>query len=230
MHRREFLRYLILSSAATIGACKRSSKRSRQLANDDRSLYADRDIHTLLDTLLDAYQAKGFNVKTGSSSPYSKEQLQRQIDWFPGEIVPPLQALYTWHGGHLENSIENNSEFWFRDNAFLNLETAEREYKILRENFVGGFFGDPWLKYAFPFAAFEGSWYVLPTREHPYSSELNYPVICVFEGIDVFFYSLQSMLLTCIDWVTHPEFRKDTTLPRDIELSIWRKYNPGIFE
>lgn len=85
------------------------------------------------------------------------------------------------------------------------------------------------LKHSFPIASFNGGWYVLPTKGHRFSKNLTAPIISVLQGIDVFFYSIETMVSTCIDWVNHEKYDKNYTLPEDVEMSIWRKHNPGIF-
>lgn len=85
------------------------------------------------------------------------------------------------------------------------------------------------LKNSFPFAAFNGGWLVLPCKEQKLDSRLTRPVISVMQGIDVWFYSIQLMIETCIEWVSHPAYGHsgNSSLPENEELAIWRKHNPG---
>ena len=85
------------------------------------------------------------------------------------------------------------------------------------------------LKYSFPFAAFNGGWYVFPTRGQPFSSSLEAPIIGVLQGIDIYYFSIETMVSTCIDWVSHEKYGADSSLPGDVERKIWQKHNPGVF-
>ena len=235
MQRRQFLQYAVLANlsllnVSLLSACNKSSNSSQQSAAIDAQAFSKSETHQLLDQLLAAYEDKGFSVKDSLLPPLDAKQLLEKCTWFPGEITPELQALYAWRGGQDKGAWETKTPFWFRDNAFLSIDNAEQEYASMMESYGSEFSEMTWLKYAFPFAAFNGSWYVLPTRGHSFSPKLRYPIISVFEGIDVYYYSLQSMLATCVDWVKHPDYSKDFTLPHDVEMSIWKKYNPGIFE
>jgi len=230
MLRRQFLRGLILAPVFLSAACNKPADKSKQVSSFKEKPFSETRLQQLLDDLLAAYQAKGFSMKNTLLPPISASQLSEKCTWFPGDMLPELQALYAWHGGQNKGAWEVETPFWFRDNAFLSIENAEHEYVSMMESYGSELSDQAWLKYAFPFAAFNGSWYVLPTRGHPFASNLRYPIISVFEGVDVYYYSIESMLQTCVDWVNHPSYSKDFTLPRDIEMSIWKKYNPGIFE
>lgn len=85
------------------------------------------------------------------------------------------------------------------------------------------------LKHAFPIASFNGGWYVIPTRDHNLPSILKKPIISVHEGIDIYFYSIEKMVDTCVEWVEHNKYASHGLYPESIELEIWRKHNPGIF-
>ncbi len=58
---------------------------------------------------------------------------------------------------------------------------------------------------------------------------LKAPIISMLQGVDIYFFLMGSMVDTCIDWVSHEAYDEDHTLPQEIEMSIWRKHNPGIF-
>lgn len=86
------------------------------------------------------------------------------------------------------------------------------------------------LEHSFPFAAFNGAWLVLPCKGQNLDRRLARPVISVLEGIDVHFYSLQLMVDTCVEWMSHPQYDPHDHLPEDVEMEIWRRHNPGIFQ
>ena len=80
----------------------------------------------------------------------------------------------------------------------------------------------------FPFASYEGSFWVLPTRAWAHHPLLERPVISVFEGVDVFFYSFATMLDTVTEWIVRDVWRPDGAVDQEAELEIWRRHNPGI--
>ena len=229
MRRRQFFYYGVCAGVFLLSACKGSSQSSK--SNDKLQLpsFSEYNLKQALDKLLAAYESKGLTVRDSLLPGIDAAKLMQRCTWFPGDMIPEIQALYAWHGGQEKGAWETDHPFWFRDNAFLNLDNAESEYASMMESYGSEFSDQVWMKYAFPFAAFNGAWYVIPTRGHPFSPNLKYPIVSIFEGIDVFYYSIETMVQTCIDWVSHVDYNKDGTLPRDVEMTIWRRHNPGIF-
>jgi hypothetical protein len=45
----------------------------------------------------------------------------------------------------------------------------------------------------------------------------------------MYFHSIESMLRTCIDWVSSPYRENHGVLPEDFEMAVWKRHNPGIF-
>ena len=192
--------------------------------------FSNDNLHKLLDKLLAAYESKGMSVSDSLLPPIPELELVKKCNWFPGKLPPQIISLYSWRGGQEKDAWESEFPFWFRDNSFCSIERAEDEYKSMMESYGSYPQDHELLKYSFPFAAFNGGWYVFPTKGQPFSSSLKAPIISVLEGIDIFFFSIESMVLTCLDWVSHEKYDADYTLPEDIEMKIWRKHNPGIFE
>ena len=230
MKRRKFLGFSSsLLGAAILGGCEQEP-----YFKDNSKItlppFSTTRLHSRLDVLKNAYEAKEMHVSKTLRPPVSEPELKDKCRWFPGELVPEIVGLYGWHEGQEKGAGEEKYPFWFRDNAFLNLKNAETAY----QNIMTSYGLDPidhlLLKYSFPFAAFNGAWYVIPTRKHPFGKGLERPVISVFQGIDVFFYSVETMVNTCIDWVSHKKYAQNGSLPRDVEMAIWRKHNPSIFQ
>ncbi len=81
----------------------------------------------------------------------------------------------------------------------------------------------------FPFAGFNGGWYVFPCKGQSYDKRFLFPIVSVFQGVDIFYYSLESMVDTCTDWVTQPYYPQESRDNEIKNMAIWRKHNPGIF-
>ncbi len=187
-------------------------------------------LHSLLNQLLSAFEDKGLHVADSLLPPLSESEVVDRCKWFPGTLPAEIIALYGWRGGQEKDAWEESQPFWFRDNSFTSIARAESEYRSMMSSY-GSFAADhELLKYSFPFAAFNGAWYVIPTGKHPFGKSLPRPIISVYEGIDVYFYSIETMVATCLDWVSHPSYTKDGTLPREVEMAIWNRHNPGVFD
>lgn len=191
--------------------------------------FSSANLHNLLDALVDAYESKGLRVGDSLLPPLSKAELERRCRWFPGKLPQEIVSLYAWRGGQANEAWDEDFPFWFRDNSFCSIDRAEREYKSMMK-FYGIYPEDhELLKFSFPFASFNGGWYVLPTSGQPYSPNLSAPIVSVLQGIDIYFFSMEQMVRTCIDWVSHEKYKEGHSMPEDIEMEIWAKHNPGIF-
>ena len=186
------------------------------------------NLHKNLDRLLNAFESKGMKVSQSLLPSIPESELRERCSWFPGQLTEEIIALYEWRGGQ-EEVREPDSPFWFRDNSFCSVERAEFEYKSMMDSY-GSYSPDhDMLKHAFPIASFDGACYVIPTKEHNLKSVLKRPVISVYEDIDIYYYSMEKMMETCVEWVEHNQYTSKGLYPRNIELAIWRKHNPGIF-
>lgn len=124
--------------------------------------------------------------------------------------------------------------FRFRDQTFLDVSGSLREYALIQEYWAdrsdGVRFGFEF-RDVFPFAAFMGGRYAVVCGNHSLPSPAQHPVVDVSHGsIGLFFHSLHTMVATCIEWVRHPSWSNETELPADVELEIWLRHNPGVFE
>jgi hypothetical protein len=117
--------------------------------------------------------------------------------------------------------------------AFLGLERALAEYPLIQEHYSPGPDSIPHefdVRESFPIAAFMGSSLVVVCGEHSYRSPHSHPVVKVYQGLYLWFHSVEAMLRTCIAWVGHPSWRPAEDLPEDVEHELWERYNPGIFD
>ena len=240
MNRRPFLK-LVVGSAAVGALCSCDEKGPSILGAESVPRYSKipslsgeptprAELHSLLEELRLAFEAVGRHVSTTLMPALSDSELRRKCSWFPGEISPELFAIYSWRGG--QKQTNDSSEFWLRDMILSTPETAEVEYQSMMETY-GKYLPSEdvgvELATCFPFAAFNGGWYVFPcggqalNRTHPRG------IISVFQGLDVYFYSMESMLRTCIDWVRHPLYQGNPTQWGNVEMELWQKHNPGIF-
>lgn len=194
-----------------------------------------KELHHLLETLLYSFEAKEHRVTQSLLPPFTEEEIKKKCKgWFPSGIPNAVSELYTWKGGQEKDAWEEEYPFWFRDMSFISLDRAESEYKSMMESY--GIYhtleeDGVLLKDCFPFAAFNGGWFVVPAGTNKWSSINNEPVICVLQGIELYYHSIEKMVKTSIECVQHPAWStEEPDLNEDIEMQIWKKHNPGIFE
>ena len=230
MNRRKFLKTGTALCLAGLAGCDQLEDESIPYPDARVPEFSSENLHRLLDELLEAYESKGMRVSETLLPPHSESELRERCQWFPGELSPEIISLYTWRGGQASDAWVTEFPFWFRDNSFSNLEYAEQSYKSIMATY--GLFPQDreLLKYSFPFAEFNGGWYILPTRGLAPGTQLKAPVISVLEGVVIYYYSIEAMVQTCIDWVNHELYSAESSLPDTVEIEIWRKHNPGIFE
>ncbi len=188
----------------------------------------------LLDELVGALEVKGHHVRQHLQPGLSRSRLLEKTAALPFAFPEDLMALYMWRNGQPEAAAWDADALCFRDNTFISVERAldayVRQYKE----------AEPWdsldrygvaLHSCFPFAAFEGAQYVIVCGPHRLKTAEPSPIVSIFHGIDLYFYSLQSMVSTCIAWVRDPHWTKESHLGlrEDIEMKIWQEHNPGIF-
>ena len=231
MKRRDFNHGLLSMLAAAswpLGGCDRRSEPSAPPIR--RPSFSSERFQSQLEAMRQAFEAKGLRVSDTLLPPVDAETLARECAWFPAPLPKELTALYGWRGGQAEDAWSTEYPFWFRDDAFCSLRNAEREYLSMMSGYAGApAISGLTLTDCFPFAAFNGGWLVLPCSPQTLDSRLARPVVSVMEGAEIFFYSMQTMVDTCLEWISHPLFSADGSLPPAIELAIWRRHNPGIF-
>lgn len=140
--------------------------------------------------------------------------------------------MYSWHNGQKNDPWNEEFPFWFCGNGFTSVENAEHEYKSMMQSY--GRELPPTLigvdlQFCFPFAAFNGGWYVFPCNGQAISAKVDRPVISVFQGVDILYNSVESMLRTCIAWLKDPAYdQKESKQTEERWLEILEQYNPGI--
>jgi hypothetical protein len=183
-------------------------------------------IAELCDDLVTAYEAKGQAVSQNLSPGISESEYARAIGFDIQEIPPAVLKLYQWRNGCADEEAE--ALFLFRDNCFISADRGKEELNQIR-NFYGADIEDRFdLHRVIPIAAFEGSVFAVVTGQHNFGPEFEHPVVSIFEGIDLFFSSIEAMVQTCIAWVAHPDWEPYDALPNDTELEIWQRLNPGV--
>lgn len=188
-------------------------------------------LHESLERLRSAYENKGMHVSEHLLPPLSEEKIRHSCSWFPVALPPEIIALYTWHNGQAKGAWDEKHPFWFRDCSFINLDLVKQEHLSMTRTYGRISWAGIDLATCFPFAAFNGGWYIFPCKGQSLDDRFRYPVISVFQGIEIYYYSLDAMLETCIDWVNQPDFGSSYSREKDAnELAIWKKHNPGIFE
>ncbi|EEW10057.1 SMI1/KNR4 family protein [Vibrio mimicus] len=194
-----------------------------------------KDLHRLLNELCACFESKGHLVASSLLAPLTEKELEAKCaSWFPGEIPTAIKDLYTWKGGQGHNAWEEEFPFWFRDMSFISLDQAEAEYESMNQSYgVENTLEEDGvlIKDCFPFAAFNGGWFVIPASKSKWSNSFDEPVICIFQGIEQYYHSIDKMVKTVIECIQYPTWStEESYIPEDIEMKIWKKHNPGIFE
>jgi hypothetical protein len=196
---------------------------------------AETPITPLLEELRTAFIQKGADVDRFLRSGLFHEEVVERAAALPFELPEEIVELYGWHDGQQDDAEFEPGSFVFRDNTFISLDRAVGEYgtmlRAYREPMAGIDVGFD-LEGSFPFATYEGSYHVIVCGPHRLDSPSPRPIVNVYQGIDLFFHSFESMLRTCIDWVRHPQWSTEKGglgAEDDIEREIWLRHNPGVF-
>ncbi len=172
--------------------------------------------------LMATYKMAGVETYAELNPSLTRPEVLKLLAPLNLQVPESFLDLYTWRNG----CNSDDCGFQFRDTVFVPLQDAIefRQNILLDYEAVADEYFNP--TYFLPFSHFEnGLFYGVqctPIGTPPPESDA---VICVSEGIDTYFYTIESMLRTCIDWVC-----QDALENEELELSIWRQHNPGIFE
>lgn len=190
--------------------------------------------HQLLEMLLESFEKKSHCVSSSLLPSLTEGELVEKCSWFPSKLPKSVIELYSWKGGQAKDAWSEEYPFWFRDMSFIGVDQAKSEYESMNQSYgVDNTLEEDGvlLKNAFPFAAFNGGWFVIPSGPHRWSNKYSEPVVYVLQGIVLYYYSLETMLQTCIDSVNHPSWStQESDIDEEIESNIWQKYNPGVFD
>lgn len=183
-----------------------------------------------LESLRQGFDDRGKTVTPHLRPGLDEAAVRQRCSWFPAPLPAEVVALYGWHDGQAPDAERGDDAFLFRDCAFISLDRVRDVHRTMTGAYGGAasILGVS-LATCFPIAESEGATLVVPCDAPPAGDAQLRPVVSVFEGIQVFFYSVERMVETCVDWVRHPDFDPRTGLAQSAELEIWRRHNPGIF-
>ena len=185
-----------------------------------------KSVAKLCDDLVAAYEAKEQAVSQNLMPGISKSEYAKAIGFEIQAIPLSVLNLYQWRNGCANEAAD--ALFLFRDNCFISADRGKEELSMIRSIYGAESEERFDLTSVIPIAAFEGAVFAVVTGDHHFGPEFTHPVVSIFEGIDLFFSSVESMLQTCIAWVSHPDWDPFNALPREEELEIWRRLNPAI--
>lgn len=183
-----------------------------------------------LERLVDAFEAHGVAVRANLAPGATPGELDALAEQCGFDLPDDFRALYQWHNGHLEH--ESVDVLKFRDNTFCEIgnpsaqQTLDIYSEVSEENRVNTDDDPIDLKACLPVAEFNGSVLAVPGKglgRLPLSAN---PVVSVFEGINVHYLNIESMVDTCIEWVEQPDWDRFSTAPN--EKAIWLAHNPGV--
>lgn len=187
------------------------------------------EILNQLNTLISIIQDRGFPINECLQPGLSREAIAIQTSHLPFDFPQELYTLYQWRNG---TNLDCQFSF-FRDQLFLPLEEALKSYDEIAHYYVEELeeLNIDWeidLRYCFPFASFEGSYYVLVCDS---VEAKEGQIFNIFEGIEKYFNSFSTMLATGIAWGQQGVIKPyGIELSPELELEIWRRYNPGVFD
>lgn len=187
----------------------------------------------LLEELRQAYLERGRDVDRQLRPGLGRDEILSRTRDLALTLPDDLVEMYEWRNGQDEEAEMSQDAMLFRDHRFVDVDGALREYRLVQEHHAPDEDTIPYsfeLAEAFPFATFMGSSYVIVCGPHELASPHPHPVVSVFQGVDLFFHSLETMLRTCLEWVRHPSWSTRYGVPDEIESEIWLRLNPGIFE
>lgn len=178
-----------------------------------------------------AFEVHGLNVEHNLQPGVSEERLDELGARLGVDLPEPFRNLYRWRNGHVDPDIPD--VLAFRDNVFLRIEDIPKERDQILDTYGMLWNGpdvlmpevDPSL--CVPIAENWGAVYALVCGPHELTDRSPYPILSFFQGVDLFFYSVESMIETCIEWVEQPGYRHHEEAPNEME--IWLRHNPGVF-
>lgn len=176
-----------------------------------------------LEVLADAYAAHGYDVRPNLLPGATVSELDA-VESALGVVLPAsYRELYGWSAGVVDSSGTLPC-LRFRDEALLPLSRVVEERGLLLDTY--GWFADVDGRTVAPLAFFQGSVLVVACGPQGRTSAVPHPVISYFEGIDVYYDSIEAMVETTIAWVVQPDWRPHEAAPNEME--IWRRCNVAV--
>lgn len=217
LSRRAFLKTAIIAGTAiALSSCQKG--KDNQVPRIQSKV---NDIEPKLDKMLAVLKSKRPNIDRDFLPGLSIDEIRKTTRELPFTFPTELEQLYMWRNG-TRNIWMNSAEplFIFRDHSFLPLQDAIKE----RENIVKYYS----VRDVFPFASNQGSYLVVSGQTFPYGKRFERPVINIFQGMTIFFFSLPSMLDTVTEWTernVHAPYEYGS-VDAKLEREIWSKHNP----
>lgn len=176
-----------------------------------------------LDVLADAYAAHGYDVRPNLLPGATSAELD-EVESALGVVLPAsYRELYGWSAGTIDDSGTTPC-LRFRDEALLPLTRVIEERARLLQTY--GWFEDVDGRTVAPFGFFQGSVLVVACGPQRLTSAVPHPVIAYFQGIDVYYDSIEAMVETCIAWVSQVRWAPYDAAPNEME--IWRRGNATV--
>ena len=179
----------------------------------------DHPLARQLDELLAAFQAKGIDPTANLRPGLGEQDLVALLAPLPFQTPEAVRILFRWRNGHRDPMATPDRLLWFRDCPLLSLEEAIE----VRDSLLAfGAYGD--LENTLPFAGMDGV-YLGVLCAGPQVGR----VYTMGEDFEPYFLSLESLLLTCLDWVRDPTYDAEVLAPED-EMTAWQRHNPGLMD
>lgn len=188
-------------------------------------------ITDLCEQLADTYALQGVDVRANLKPGIARAEILEALASLRLVVPEDVIELYGWRNGHILHTDYERS-LSFRDDPFLTIDGAVDAYLMMQHGYgIDSTLADDRvdLKMVIPISSFEGAWDVVACGAHLHGSHMDHPVIHVHQGISLYYHSIEAMLRTNIDWVASPHWEQFSSLPRDVEMAIWERHNPGIF-
>jgi hypothetical protein len=166
----------------------------------DLPAFSEETFHKKLDALRVAFDSRSPRTTQHLQPGLAEHEIRAKTAWFPGALPQEIMSLYRWRNGFAEPDGFDGPPFWFRDYVFTPLERVEKNYRSMVETYGAIAPTADLVANSFPFASLGGGWLVLPAKAQSLQPKLQRPVISVFQGISVFFYSVEKMAETCAAW------------------------------
>jgi len=225
MNRRDIAK--ALTGAATLIALTSCEQRSTPPTAPPT--FSASHFQSRLEALRLAYEAKQEHVSATLQPGLAEAALRERCAWFPSRLPDEIVALYGWHDGQPSSPGVEQYPFLFRDCGFTSIRNAENEYKMIMSSYGTQPSLHDLLKHSFPFAAFDAGWLVLTCNERFPGSPYEHSVISVFQNVMLMFYSMDSMVETCIGWVNNIGVLAGLPfIGKSLEDEILERFNPGI--
>lgn len=176
-----------------------------------------------LEVLADAFGHHGYDVRSNLLPGATSDELAALEASLEVTLPAAYGELYRWSAGTVDER-GTVPRLRFRDEGLLPLSRVVEERDLLAE--VHDWFDGVDFGTLAPLAIYEGSVLAVACGPQSLTSLAPHPVIAFFQGIDVYYDSIESMVETAIAWVSQPDWAPYDQAPNEIE--IWRQHNRAI--